>query len=377
MVRVVCVFCLLLVLLIPSITAFAEEESEIPEEYEEMLDSLPGDIADMLPEEIFSDNIDDILKGVEQITSWKYIFDTAFDILGLNIKSIIKSIATICALLALCALLSMLKNSIKNLATEQTVNLVSAVTVAAAVLQISREPIEKAMLLLKEIQVFTNVASPVICSMYAMGGNLTSAVVNNYGLIVFLSMLENICIVSLESILGICMGLALASSFIGESNLLPLSNAVKKTFTFIVGMMMILFTTVISTQTLLASKADNISAKTAKMLATQIIPLVGGTIGETLRIAGASIEYLRSNVGVILIVILVLMVLPTFISIALYRLSFIISNAVAGLLGCEREGKMLLEVSSIYGYVLAIVSISAVALLLLITVFAKCASPLK
>ena len=145
MVRVVCVFCLLLVLLIPSITAFAAEESEIPEEYEEMLDSLPGDIADMLPEEIFSDNIDDILKGVEQITSWEYIFDTAFDILGLNIKSIIKSIATICALLALCALLSMLKNSIKNLATEQTVNLVSAVTVSAAVLQISREPIEKAL----------------------------------------------------------------------------------------------------------------------------------------------------------------------------------------------------------------------------------------
>ena len=201
----------------------------------------------------------------------------------------------------------MLKNSIKNLATEHIINLVSSVTVAAAVLQISREPIEKAMLLLKEIQVFTNVASPVICSMYAMGGNLTSAVVNNYGLIVFLSMLENICIVSLESILGICMGLAVASSFIGESNLLPLSNAVKKTFTFIVGMMMILFTTVISTQTLLASKADNISAKTAKMLATQIIPLVGGTIGETLRTAGASIEYLRSNVGVILIVILVLM----------------------------------------------------------------------
>ena len=79
---------------------------------------------------------------------------------------------------------------------------------------------------------------------------------------------------------------------------------------------------------------------------------------------------------IILIIILVLMVLPTFISIALYRFGFIISNAVAGLLGCEREGRILIEISSIYGYVLAIISISAVALLLLITVFAKCASPL-
>ena len=376
MVRIVCVFCLLAVLLIPSIVVFAEDETQIPEEYEDMIDSLPGDIADMLPDEIFSDNVDDIVQGASELTSWNYIFDTVFEILGLNIRSIIKSIATISALLVVCSLLGMLKNSVKNLATEHTINLVSAATIAAVVLQISREPLERAMLLLEEIQSFTNIASPVICSMYAMGGNLTSALVHNYGLIVFLSILENICTISLESILGVCMGLALASSFIGESNLLPLSNAVKKIFTFFVGMIMFIFTTVISTQTLLASKADTLSTKTAKMLATQIIPLVGGTIGETLRTAGASIEYLRSNIGVILIVILVLIVLPTFISIALYRLGFMVSNAIAGLLGCEREGRMLLEVSSIYGYVLAIISISAVALLLLITVFAKCSSPL-
>ena len=376
MVRIVCVFCLLVVLLIPSIVVFAEDETQIPEEYEDMIDSLPGDIADMLPDEIFSDNVDDIVKGANELTSWNYIFDTVFEILGLNIRTIIKSIATISALLVVCSLLGMLKNSVKNLATEHTINLVSTAAIAAVVLQISREPLERAILLLEEIQSFTNIASPVICSMYAMGGNLTSALVHNYGLIVFLSILENICTISLESILGVCMGLALASSFIGESNLLPLSNAVKKIFTFFVGMVMLIFTTVISTQTLLASKADTLSTKTAKMLATQIIPLVGGTIGETLRTAGASIEYLRSNIGVILIIILVLMVLPTFISIALYRLGFMISNAIAGLLGCEREGRMLLEVSSIYGYVLAIISISAVALLLLITVFAKCSSPL-
>lgn len=376
MVRAVCVFCLLTVLLIPSIFVFAEDETQVPEEYEDMTESLPDDIADMLPDEIFSDNIDDIVKGANELTSWNYIFDTVFEILGLNIKSIVKAIATISALLVLCSLLGMLKSSVKNLATEHTIDLVSAAAMATAVLQISREPLERAMLLLEEIRTFTNVTSPIICSMYAMGGNLTSALVHNYGLIVFLSILENICIISLESILGVCMGLALASSFIGESNLLALSNAVKRMFTFFVGMIMLVFTTVISTQTLLASKADTLSAKTAKMLASQMIPLVGGSIGETLRTAGASIEYLRSNVGVILIIILVLMVLPTFISIALYRLGFIVSNAVAGLLGCEREGRLLIEISSIYGYVLAIISISAVALLLLITVFAKCASPL-
>ncbi len=376
MVRVICIFLIALALLTPSFIVFAEDETQIPNEYEEMLDSLPDDIADMLPDELFSNNIDDIAIGTNKLTSWEYIFDTAFDILGLNIKSLLKSLATIIGLLVLCSLLNMLKNSIKSSATERVLTWVGLASMILIMLQISREPLQRAMVLLEEIKMFTNTISPVMCAIYAMGGNVTSALVNNYGLIVFLSIIENICIISLEAILGVCLGLTIASSFIDEANILPLSNAIKKTFTFFIGMMMLIFTTVISTQTLLASKADTLSAKTAKMLATQIIPMVGGTIGETLRTAGASIEYLRSNVGVVLIIILIIMIMPTFISIALYRLGFIISNAFAGLLGCDREGRMLLEISSIYGYVLAIISICAITLLLLITVFAKCSSPL-
>lgn len=375
MVRTVLIICILLFVVTP-INVFASEDISVPDEYEELLNSIPDDVADMLPDEPFADDIDNIAQGANKITSWNYIFDIMFDALGFNIKTLAKTLAIIIGLLALCALLNMLKGSMKSDSCNHIINLISGVVVASTLLGISKEPLQRAMLLLEEIKVFTNTMSPVICSMYAMGGNVTSALVHNYGLIVFLSVLENICIISLETILGVCLGLTLASSFVGEANILPLSNAIKKGFTFFIGMIMLIFTTVISTQTLLASKADSLTAKTAKMLASQMIPLVGGTVGEALRTAGASIEYLRSNVGVVLIVVLILMVLPTFISIGMYRIGFTLSNAVAGLMGCEREGKILLEISSIYGYVLAIVSISAIILLLLITVFAKCSSPL-
>lgn len=375
MVRIICIIFVFIIFLVP-MNVFANEENTVPDEYEDLLDSLPDDVAELLPDELFSNDSNDIAQGADKLTSWNYMFDMFFDILGLNIKSLLKNFATILGLLVLCSLLNMLKNSVKNATTEQIVSLISGAIIVATILSISQEPMQRALILLDEIKTFTNTVSPLMCAMYAMGGNVTSALVNNYGLIVFLSIVENICIISLETILGVCLGLTLASSFIGETNILPLSNAIKKAFTFFLGMMMLVFTTVISTQSLLASKADSLSAKTAKMLASQMIPLVGGTVGESLRTAGASIEYLRSNVGVVLIVVLIIMILPTFISIALYRLGFIISNAFAGLLNCEKEGKILIEISSIYGYVLAIISISAIVLLFLITVFAKCSSPL-
>lgn len=378
MVKKLIVLALTLILICASpMGVSAEEEDKLPDEYEDFTDGIPSDIADLLPDGIFSDRTDDVVGAVEELTSWEYILNTVFDILGVSIRAVVKALASITALLVVCSLLNMFKKSIKNEALDNVMLLISGAVMAASVLEISRAPIERAMESFEQMKIFVNTMSPLICSMYAMGGNISSAIVHNYGLIVFLSILENVCILSLQLILGICMALIIASSFMQDNTLIGLNNAIKKTFTFFVGFIMLIFTSVISTQSLLASKADTLSSKTAKLLASQMIPLVGSTLGESLRTAGASIEYLRTNIGIVIIIILVLMILPTLLSVGLYRLVFVIANGIAGLLGCEREGKLVLEISSLYGYVFAIFAICSVILLFLVTVFAKCASPLS
>ena len=378
MVKKLLVLALTLILICVSpMGVSAEEEDKLPDEYEDFTDGIPSDIADLLPDGIFSDRTDDVVGAVEELTSWEYILNTVFDILGVSIRAVVKALASITALLVVCSLLNMFKKSIKNEALDNVMLLISGAVMAASVLEISRAPIERAMESFEQMKIFVNTMSPLICSMYAMGGNISSAIVHNYGLIVFLSILENVCILSLQLILGICMALIIASSFMQDNTLIGLNNAIKKTFTFFVGFIMLIFTSVISTQSLLASKADTLSSKTAKLLASQMIPLVGSTLGESLRTAGASIEYLRTNIGIVIIIILVLMILPTLLSVGLYRLVFVVANGIAGLLGCEREGKLVLEISSLYGYVFAIFAICSVILLFLVTIFAKCASPLS
>lgn len=369
------IFALLLLPFL-SIYAFADEETAVPDEYEELLDEIPDDIAELLPEGIFSDNEDEIANAVIEMTSFEFFLDRFFEVIGLNLPNIIRALGTICSILALSAILNMLKGVFRSSSLSGILSFVSSAIIIASIVELSQSPLQRSMILLEQVKTFVNTMSPLICSMYAMGGNIGSAIVHNYGLLVFLTIFENVCIIALEMILGVCLSLALVSAFMPENGLLGISNAIKKCFTFIVGIFMLIFTTVISTQSLLASRADSLSAKTAKMLASQMIPVVGGTVGESLRTAGASIDYLRSNIGIALIIILGIMILPTVISLVLYRAMFVCSNAVAGLLGCEREGRMILEISSIYGYVLAIISICSVALLFLITLFAKCSSAL-
>ena len=89
MVRTVLIICILLFVVIP-INVFASEDISVPDEYEELLNSIPDDVADMLPEELFADDIDNIAQGANKITSWNYIFDIMFNtgirfVVGLHI----------------------------------------------------------------------------------------------------------------------------------------------------------------------------------------------------------------------------------------------------------------------------------------------------
>ena len=151
MVRRICIVFIFVLLIFQPLNAFAEE-TNIPEEYDDMLDSLPSDIAGMLPDEIFSNNLDDIVIGANKLTSWDYIFDITFDMLGLNIKTILKTLATVIGLLVISSLLNMIKSSIHNPASERVLNLVSCAVIVFTVLKLSQEPLNRAMLLLEDIK---------------------------------------------------------------------------------------------------------------------------------------------------------------------------------------------------------------------------------
>ena len=376
MVKKIIIFLIISLIFIPTFHINAEEEY-IPDDYYELEDELPEDVEDLLPDGIFSEDNEQMESAVNSAISWEYIIVVIIDLIGVNLGDIARVLATVSIVIVLSSLLSALNNTIAGPTLKRIIELASSSVLVLTLMELSKEPLSRATQLFDNIALFVNTVSPVICGMYAMGGNVSSAIVHNYGLIVFLSITENICAIAVELIISCCLALTLASAFVDNTKLSSLSSGIKGLFTFFIGFLTLIFTTVISSQSLLASKGDSLSAKTAKLLSVQIIPLVGNTIGESLKTAGASIEYLRSNVGIALVVTFILLVLPTIISIGLYRMVFIITNSLAGLLGCKKEGNIISELASIYGYVLAILCFCSLMLLFILTIFAKCASPLS
>jgi hypothetical protein len=94
-------------------------------------------------------------------------------------------------------------------------------------------------------------------------------------------------------------------------------------------------------------------------------------VGDTLRTVAGGVSYLKSIVGISGIVFVVLLLLPVLISLVLTRLVFLLTSGVADMLGCETEGKLLSELSSVWGVMIAVVSMCAVMFIFALVIFVR------
>ena len=129
----------------------------------------------------------------------------------------------------------------------------------------------------------------------------------------------------------------------------------------------------LSSQTVLSAASDSAGVRAARLVSSTAIPIVGGSVGDTLRTVASGVSYLKTVVGVGGIVFVIILVLPILISLILTRVVFLLTSGVADMLGCETEGKLLSELGSVWGTMIAVVAMCSVMFILALVVFVRIA----
>ena len=135
-----------------------------------------------------------------------------------------------------------------------------------------------------------------------------------------------------------------------------------------------IFSFVFSFQSTLTQSADSLSLKTAKFAVGSFIPIVGPSISEALRTVTASVALVKSSLGVLGLICVLLLTLPSVISVYLYKLFLDICAALSGMIGCEKEKGIIMDASQICGFILAIIACTSVFFILILTIFIKTAA---
>lgn len=365
----------LVLMLVFTIPAFAEKGGEdYYEEYKNMLDAIPGEVADLLPGEIYSEKAEDIASGASKLTDFGYVINTVLEVLGFRFHSALKLFASLMGILILSAVMNAVKGSFRSSGIGEVFSICAGIGIFLTVVAAQYSIVSSVSEFFTRICTFANAMLPLMGALYAMGGNVASAVANHSSLMIFMSIVENFCARTVIPVSGICIAFASAGIVSSEVSVGGIAGSFKKLYTNTLTFIMLVFGTVMAAQNLLASKADTLAGKTAKFAVGNLIPVVGSALAGTLGTISTSVEYIRSSVGVIGIMAVALMLLPTVVTLLMTKLAFSLASGAAEVLGCTKEAKIIGEMEGINGFLLAASCICSVAFIFMLTLFAKCSS---
>ncbi len=361
-----------------ALPSFAEEEGEfaetLPDEYLDFLEGLPEDLISRLPDGLFSSDSESVGDAVQQMSSFSYLLSTLLSLIGLGLGDAAKMLATVAGILLLSALFRALRQSIGSESLGKAFSFCTTLVITLALFSETFQTLTAVTDYFDSLHSMTLTSIPLMGALYAMGGNVGTAVASSAGLSIFLSVLETLVAKSILPFSGLCLAFTLVSSLDKELRTGTLVATLKKNYTTVLAFLMMLLLAMLGAQTTLAAHSDTLAMRSVKFAAGNWIPVVGGSVSELLRTVSAGVGYLRGTVGICGILLLLLMLLPTLTQLFLLRMTWQLSASLADILGCESEKRLLDEFASLVGYLIAAVAICSSVLLLAMTLFAHCAS---
>ena len=378
--RIALFFALLIVFVAACCVSARGEDGELsletlPEEYGDFLGSLSDDVLDKLPSGALEGDQGSLLSAAEESVSVAYLLNTVFEAFGGAVKELLPTLAGLMGVVVLSAAAHVFAPSLSGGlggAVSFATRLCSFCTIAVvSVGALSR---------LSDYfnSLFSAVASfvPLSGVLYAMGGNLTSAASGTATLSATLAICQFFFSETVIPVFCACLSLSLLAVFEGvsASAATSIGATVKKWYTTALAFVMMILTTVLAAQGILASKADGAAMRGIRFAASSFIPVSGGAVSSTLGTLASSVEVIRGSVGAMGVVIILLMLIPVVAYLAAMRGVLSITSFAAGMLGCSGEKRLLDEICSLYGYLEGIAAISGAVFIIAMAVFATTAA---
>lgn len=333
---------LLLFLLIPE-SSYSMDYSE--EEYNETLSSY--DLSS------FEKELDaDTYKMLDELGvldfSYESITGLSFnDIVGL-LKSLfqkkaelpIKSSVTVLIFILLSAFLQSLKAE-----SDDSVNMIystaTALLVATVVLVKLTSTVSLASMAISVASNFVYAFIPVFCSIVVASGGITTGFSTNTTLLILAQGLSFISSNVFMPIVNCYLALGVTSSLRYELNLDKLLSSVKKIITTCISFVSGVFVSVLSVKTAVAGRADMLGLRSIRFAINSVVPVIGSSISEGLLSIQAYSSLIKSSVGIVGVMAVVLVFLPSIIEVVLWRISLTLCVIVSDIFGDKSVSAVL------------------------------------
>ena len=337
-----------------------------------ILDALPDEVRERLPNgDVFSGD------GFADSFSANYFFSLIKNTFISLLSSALKTLSVTLGLILVASALSALKGVVHSDAMVSLFEFISGLCIMITLYENAVGLVQSVQSYLYRLTGVVSVMVPVMISIGTAGGNVTSSTVGANAMMLALAFVETLASQMLFPILQLCFGLSAASTIGTGVKLGGISKLIRGVLTWVIALIGAIISAVMTFQTSIAARADSLSMRAVKFAASHTVPVVGGMASDAVGAVASSLSLVKSAVGWVGVIIILVLTLPVILNVLLTRLGVSISEVVADVIGLEREKNMLSEMSGLLGFLAAVCVIAALMFVYALALFAKSAAALE
>lgn len=365
------IFIILVLLKLLSFPVFGAEEYTVDEfDVKSIIDAVPREVRENLPEEIFS------AEKFSDNFSFEYFFSFLKNTLSSSLTPALKNFTGTLGVVLIAAALSAMKGVFKSDALVSMFEILSGLCILLSVYQTAFSLVERVGKFLSQLGTVMTAMIPVMAAVGTAGGNVSASAASAGGAMIGVSLVSVLASSGLFPILKLCFGISVCSGIGSGLRLDGISKLIRNAFTWLIGFLAAAISAVMTFQTSIAAHADSLSMRALKFAASNAVPVAGGIASEAVAAVAGSLSIIKGSVGWAGVIILLIMTLPLTADILLIRLGISASSVAADIIGLEREKRILDEMCGLLGFLAAISVICTLMFVYALALFAKSATAL-
>lgn len=343
------VLCLALIIYVMILPISASEYGT-----DELKRYIPDDLLELIPNDVFSDDIEKSASAVSEISGLSFVFKYVLQSISDSFPEMLVSFSGVIGIIIFGTAIRLLIKEEKRAAFD----LCSSLCTAAMVFKLQYTLILDSEKYLSEVSALTGGMIPVMSAVYAAGGNLASASASANGMLIFGAVCELFCSGVMIPLVKICFAVSLAGTLCRDIGISEAGKFINKSAIFILTFLAAVSAAVMSCQSVIAQGADSAATKIVKFSLGALVPIVGGAMGDTVKTIFAGLSLVKNTLGVFGVVLIFLFTMPILAKLFVSKFLFGVSSALSSLIGAKKEGKFLSDVSGVQNMLIAVCAVS-------------------
>lgn len=326
-----------------SLAVFAETEDAAEYAGRQVAEAVPEDACEIMDEKGITPENGALGLTFEGVLS---------DLLSLfkdRAEKPLKLLCALCGTVLMCALAESMNENGSSVFSAVGV-LCGAGIVAAAMYDILNE----ALGVLSSGANFTLIFIPTFAALSAALGHITAAGAINSAVIAATQLFSQLCANFLAPMCGAIVGLSAAGAVCPKLKTDKLGAMASKFVVWGLTLIMTVFMSILSVQTLVANASDNTAIKTAKFMVSQGVPIVGGTISDAVNTLSGGLSIAKGSIGAYGIIAAAVIVIPPIIGIVCYKLALGCAQGLAEMFGLKEIAGLFKGCGGVMNIILAV-----------------------